>query len=1221
MLSLVRNYLISIIFIVLGALILVVSSKERGVQDCAQDINAFISKELEDVSEWSKELQAGKPLSQTSLPDKHFNALEFEGDSLVYWTSNLVSLSPTQLDLLSDQAKLLQLRNGWFLSWGFENGDRRVAILLPIKYQYSISNQYLKEEFHPKLNIPDDFDLRAWIENSPQWSADIMIGETPAAHLIGRDFRSSESWWPIGLALIMFGILLGVLAFGSNCKSVFQDRPWQGIFIFWIGLVVLRGLILVIDFPGAYLQGDLFDPGVFAIPILATSLWELVLHACFAFVGVFFAFRRIEDLPNYNNPIPPFAFFPLLGILAVLIFAVCEKVVLNSTIELDISNFSLLDHNSFIALICILTFWTSFGLFLLLRRSDRTFSLKDPILWITILVTVILTMGAIWLLGFHWSTGALILLWLLLFVSASNSVNRADRHIWSYGITIAWLMILALPAAFALYSGNVKKQKELQDVYAERQLENRDWYFELALETASQQIKDDTYLKAIYTNPYITAKELKKRLTNLYLTGVFSRYDIEILPYNVNGYQIKSTGDVGLQSFKDQALQFGENTVSPFFYYVDPPGVSYSYLGFIPVKDSTDNYGEIVIQFSPKQFLSNNVYPELLEQGSSKKLSIEEQFSFIVLDEYMIESQDGEIHLDYIPLVDSFLSTDLTQFEAIDSKYRLLMVKGANGKVAVVEAPKFQAKVIITYFSYLASLLLLLYVLFFIARFLYLVFKKRESFSRLKRLSLRSRVSLALVSVVLLSFFVIGLVTINYFVDEYDNYHKNRLLRKQQAILIGLEVELGDHMNDSSFYHSNAYEEILQTAVQDLANIHSMDVNVFDLEGKIIASSQPTIFEEGLISSYMDPFAYRHFQVSRRQYIQQESIGLLSFQSVYAPLITEGERILGIVNIPYFARQRNLNRDISSFMVTLVNAYVALIIITGLMALFISRSVNRSLGQIAERLGKVKISGQNEPIPVEADDEIGKLINEYNHMIFELEESARKLAETERELAWREMAKQIAHEIKNPLTPMKLSIQHLQRAIKDNDPNATELADRVSKTLIEQIENLSAIATAFSSFAKMPAPVNEKFDLSELVEGVVNLFENEEGGLKIDFKIPEDPIMVFLDKNQIVSVLNNLLKNALQAVPDDQTPEIEVFIRRLPGPIAQLEVKDNGTGIPEDFQPKVFVPNFTTKNSGTGLGLAISKKIVQQAKGNIRFDTEEGAGTSFFVEFPMMTDL
>ena len=247
---------------------------------------------------------------------------------------------------------------------------------------------------------------------------------------------------------------------------------------------------------------------------------------------------------------------------------------------------------------------------------------------------------------------------------------------------------------------------------------------------------------------------------------------------------------------------------------------------------------------------------------------------------------------------------------------------------------------------------------------------------------------------------------------------------------------------------------------------------------------------------------------------------------------------------------------------------------------------------------------------------IADLVNEYNRMVDELARSVELLAKSERESAWREMAKQIAHEIKNPLTPMKLSVQQLQRSWKDKSSNWEESLSRFSKTLIDQINNLSAIATAFSDFAKMPRTNNEVVDVIAKINNSVGLFENTRN---VDFQINlhgNKEVTVFADKEQLLRVFANLIKNAIQSIPEGRKGLITIDLLTHDGN-AVIKVCDNGSGIPEELGDKLFMPNFTTKSSGMGLGLAIVKNIIEDANGSVWYETEIGKGSTFIIELPL----
>jgi nitrogen fixation/metabolism regulation signal transduction histidine kinase len=325
---------------------------------------------------------------------------------------------------------------------------------------------------------------------------------------------------------------------------------------------------------------------------------------------------------------------------------------------------------------------------------------------------------------------------------------------------------------------------------------------------------------------------------------------------------------------------------------------------------------------------------------------------------------------------------------------------------------------------------------------------------------------------------------------------------------------------------------------------------------------------------------------------------------------------LGYIEFPNIDFLGNEDDPGASLFSNLLNAYVFLFLIAVALAIAVANSITKPLSELSEKMKMIRLGKKNEPLSWNNEDEIGDLINDYNSMIHQLDVSAELLAQNERDLAWREMAKQVAHEIKNPLTPMKLSIQYLQNAIRDQKDNLNVLAGRVSQTLIEQIDSLTNIANEFSNFAKMPQSVNEQVVLNEVIASVHDLFRKRED-MDISLYVPIDEMIVFADKNQLIRVFNNILKNAIQAIPDAKRGKIEIQLYKE-AQMGIIKIKDNGVGISEEMKKRVFYPNFTTKSSGTGLGLAMSSNIIESYNGRIHFETEVGQGTTFIIELPLM---
>lgn len=355
--------------------------------------------------------------------------------------------------------------------------------------------------------------------------------------------------------------------------------------------------------------------------------------------------------------------------------------------------------------------------------------------------------------------------------------------------------------------------------------------------------------------------------------------------------------------------------------------------------------------------------------------------------------------------------------------------------------------------------------------------------------------------------------------------------------------------------------------------------------------------------------------LGKTEFIHDERIGRLEYLSVYIPFKNKNGELLAYLNLPYFAKQSELEKEISGFLVALINIYVLLFALSIVLAILISNYVTKPLKLIQDKLSKIKLGKTNELIEWQEKDEIGNLVSEYNRMIVELSNSAELLAKSERESAWREMAKQVAHEIKNPLTPMKLSVQHLQRTWNDRAPDMDEKIDRITKTIIEQIDTLSTIATEFSNFAKMPKANLEKIDLTQIIHTSIHLF-NENETIEIVFNTPSiDAAFVLADKEQLLRVFNNLFKNAIQSIPENRNGKIDVVLKKHNEKYL-ISISDNGSGINATIIDKIFTPNFTTKTGGMGLGLAMVKSMVESSGGKIWFKTEMDKGTTFYVELP-----
>ncbi len=458
------------------------------------------------------------------------------------------------------------------------------------------------------------------------------------------------------------------------------------------------------------------------------------------------------------------------------------------------------------------------------------------------------------------------------------------------------------------------------------------------------------------------------------------------------------------------------------------------------------------------------------------------------------------------------------------------------------------------------------------------------------------------------SVLIVG-VTIYQYREQTNDYHQKRLARKEaqikQSIIYTLKETTYPVITEN-------LKDIFKHEIYQIADVQNLNFNIYDLEGQLIKSSKAT-FNNDSISNCLSANTLNNLEASAsKRYVEENTSPNDRFHASYSYITNNKFKPIGILNLPYLEDNTFNNKELKEFLFRLAWVYLVLLVIAIALAYIISKYITRSLQTISDKLNKTNFTQKNKRIIIKnPGEEIGKLISSYNGMIDELEESAVKLARSEREQAWREMAKQVAHEIKNPLTPMRLSVQSFERKFDPNDPKIEQKIDEYSKTLIQQIDTLSSIASAFSNFANMPAQQNETLNVVKIVKLALDIFNEN----YIHFISEEEEVIAKLDRTQLIRIVTNLVKNAEQAIPENTAPKILVSVASE-NEIVKIMVADNGIGIAEEFKDKVFEPKFTTKTSGMGLGLGMVKNIIENYNGTIDFTSEEHQGTIFTVKLP-----
>ena len=475
---------------------------------------------------------------------------------------------------------------------------------------------------------------------------------------------------------------------------------------------------------------------------------------------------------------------------------------------------------------------------------------------------------------------------------------------------------------------------------------------------------------------------------------------------------------------------------------------------------------------------------------------------------------------------------------------------------------------------------------------------------------LGNRIYFSMIALLLVSFLFIGISTFYNFKSQNIEYHNNRLQRKEAATLSSIAYYLSERtvsLSDSSIYESFKYK------LDELADIHSLDLIVYNLEGYLLLNATKDVKQPEFLSSNLEVSVIEDLTKSRARLTKILKINGHEYLNSYQFLYDTNSLPFAIISIPYFQLNESYKRDLQAYFIALTPIYLLLFLITSLFAFLLSKQISEPIVKLSSVMQEAALAKQYMPLSWNSADEVGRLVKHYNFMVKELQISSEKLAQKEKESAWKGMAKQVAHEIKNPLTPMKLNIQMFERKINPQDPEFPIKIKKFTSSLIKQIDTLANIASAFSDFARMPSSKKKSLNLSEIVDKTISFYDSLSTG---ELTIAKD-CFVYADHDQIVRVLNNLISNAIECVHTGETPLITIILEKRKEH-ALLSITDNGSGIPEKQQSQIFEPNFTTKSSGTGLGLAMVKRIIDDLNGGLYFTTELGIGTTFYVSIPLL---
>jgi two-component system, NtrC family, nitrogen regulation sensor histidine kinase NtrY len=1181
---------------------------ERKLHNAEKEILSFTFK-IGALAENHKSLQPLLDFQQKNekqWQQKGYFFLVFKNDSLYYWTDNKIAFSNISTSIIDDYS-LIKLRNGWYETFNKKFNGTTVLSFLLLKNDFVYQNKFLQNNFNPLLNINDN----AEIKSSPSdTTVNIKSGNGKFLFSVYSPptTQTGQAAGAEVLNLLLFSlflILLFCIFYLAGNQILHNSNLFFLKFIYPLFLFLVVFLAVIYRIPPGVFELRLFSSQLYASSVVLNSLGSLLLLTFSLLFSVSYYYKLLNKELRFNRLW--FGWFSLLFyfLLVIITNYLIYGLIINSNISFDVNNILSLSPYSLLGFLAISALL--FAIYLVAQATINNYRRLDKNKFYISLISIT---GSVTVIYYLFSITELfkpfniwLILWAVIFLISIYFLTKKEKPSYEFSMFLPVIILLSSLSGYAVFKFNKIKEQNSRVIIAQRLERDRDYVAEYLFDDISAAVRNDRLLTGLVANPFQNAEAIERRVNQLYFAGYWNKYDINIYIFDSLStlYYNPDKDTVSLQSFRLLIDNRGLSTTNPDFYFINEPTGRTRYLAFLPISFPSGNLaGTLVADMEARRMQEQNGFPELLLSSTVSSARDIMDYSYARFNNEMLITQHGDVAY---PLRHRMLDIKTGDYQFIESKqYNHLIYRSDPNSAILLTKKKETWLDYVTVFSYMFAFFSMLTLIYGYLKLIPYKFSLTD-------MTFKRRIQQSMTLIVVASLLLIGAGTVIYIINNNKEQKREQISNLLTSALVAIENEF------LKSEQANELNEELSIKLGKIAEMMSADFHIYDDAGSLLFSTQPKLFDHGLVSRKMHPGAYVAVSIKNNsRYVQNERIGALNFLSAYAPLRNENNRTIGILNLPYFAKEGELKNEISAFLVALINVYLLLLVLAVIIAVLVANRLTVPLKLIREKLGQTKLGSRNEYIEWSRQDEIGDLVGEYNRMVDQLTDSAELLAKSERELAWREMAKQVAHEIKNPLTPMKLSVQHLERIWKEDVKDKEGRVKRLTQTLIQQIDTLSAIATEFSNFAKLPKPQLEEVDLVQLLEGITNLY-GQQDNIETHFSAVRDKIIIMADKDQLLRILNNILKNAQQAIPVGEKGLVNVNLSQFEDHIL-ISIRDNGEGIHPEKYGNIFQPNFTTKTGGTGLGLSMVKNIVKSMGGEIWFESELNSGTTFLIKLP-----
>lgn len=1143
----------------------------------------------------------------------------YQEHDVVYWSD--FRFVPPHIELEGDyELKLLSLEYGQFLvSRTVVDANKRLEMyaLLPIFLSSKIDNEFLNSGFNTLIFENNNLILRA-----TEWEEGTGISQAGFKNLFYVDFLDG---YRLQTQPILFGsfalFLLAVFFFLIAAYRVVHGYSEEGkhTIAFSVLLLLLGSLRLsmyLFDFPNSQFEFDLFSSRFFASSAINPSLGDLFVNVSIGLILVIYVFRHYADwkpIINVRGGLEASIISVLLIMASFLVFylnySIFEGLYLHSQWNLDITQeieFGWLKSFSL-----FVVFIAGIGYFLFchvvyqvvirVNKQQHVYIINHFLLASLLFLT--LANLANWpFLTLTFIHGAYFII--IYFFDLPRYLAEVRYITFLYFFVGA--LVCAANGTAALSSFERFKDENEKQKFANQLLVENDILGEYLLNEALEKISKDQFIQNRMLTPFSSKEIVEQKIRRYFLSSYFDRYDIEILLFNSAGESLQK--DKKSERYATLRRQYNREAFATEYkniFFISEPGKGNlkQYVAFSEIKRRNYAIAFVVIDLRLKRVAPNSVYPQLLVDKRFLRPMSNPSFDYAIYFDEELMYSSGQLKYENLFSKEDFKNKALFNRGIKKDGYHHLGVRGLRDRDIIVSSMVYPFRNLFTNFSFLFLIHLFGIILIILLLGIYFSFSKVN-------LNYAAKIQLYLNLSFFIPLLVLSITTLSVISSGYRQQMENDYFKKAENLSFNI------FNTDFAVSDKNLDPDNLLQQLAVVSRYAEADLHVYDTKGKLIASSQPQIFDQHILSEYINPNAFASIvEREENQAMYEEYVGNLNYKSIYMAIRSNQTGALrGVLSIPFFDSKFELERQITLVLGNIISVFTIIFILFLLISYVGARVLTFPLRLITQKIKRTTLSSYNEPLEWNSEDEIGLMVGEYNRMLLKLEESKLALSKTEKESAWREMAKQVAHEIKNPLTPMKLTIQHLQRLSLDKQ-EMKQMLERPLGNLLGQIDTLSDIATSFSSFAQMPIPQMERMDIAACLKTAVNLHHQQH--VEIEAEIPDRECLVLADHKLMGRIFTNLILNAIQAVPADRKAQIKVTCKPTNGDYL-ISIKDNGQGIPEGIREKVFVPNFSTKFSGSGIGLAISKRGVEQAGGKIWFETKEGKGTVFFILLPSL---